>query len=449
MTSGDDGRSPGRGHTARALAALAIGTALGATAAGGTALLLYTGQGFIRAAGLLVSSTVMAVAAGIWAGTPDAEAARDGAGQVSMRARWTITIIMLIAAGLFAAFWSARAPFRSLALGGAVAVLLLLALPAYAAGSLLAGLQARDRARLRRAAAGGIAPAAVAGAATGVLLATAVLIQNTAPEGIYYGAAVLLSLTSLLDRWRGPHHVRGEDEMLDHATIITGVGARGQLGYALAARFAQAGARVMVTSRSPDIYALAEELSVHGRVQGVQADLSAVGAAESVVESVRREFGRLDSLVNSAGGLSIVAPVADTTPEQWQHETERNAGTALRMSRAALPLLRESHGAVVNFASLAADQPVAGLAAYSAAKAAVLALTRTLALEEAATGVRVNAVTPGLMDTDQNRAAAGDVVGTRFVARDDVASVVLFLAGPASRGVTGETVTVTVARVGG
>ena len=132
--------------------------------------------------------------------------------------------------------------------------------------------------------------------------------------------------------------------------------------------------------------------------------------------------------------------VVDTTPEEWQREIERNAGTALRLSRAALPLLRESRGSIVNFAAPAATRAVARLAAYSAAKAAVVALTRALAIEEKSNGVRVNAIAPGLMDTDQNRREMGEDV--TYVGRDDVASVALFLAGPASRGITGETVQV-------
>jgi hypothetical protein len=87
-------------HTRRNLAALAAGLTLGATAAAGTALLLYTGQGFLRAAGLLVSSTIMAVAAGVWAGGPDPQQA--GA-PVQSRGRWVLLIVSLLAGGVFAA----------------------------------------------------------------------------------------------------------------------------------------------------------------------------------------------------------------------------------------------------------------------------------------------------------------------------------------------------------
>jgi NAD(P)-dependent dehydrogenase (short-subunit alcohol dehydrogenase family) len=115
-----------------------------------------------------------------------------------------------------------------------------------------------------------------------------------------------------------------------------------------------------------------------------------------------------------------------------------NAETVLNMSRACLPLLRESRGAIVNFASPAGERAVATLGAYSAAKAAVIALTRSLALEELAAGVRVNAIAPGMIDTDQNRASAGP--DAKFVSREDVSNVVLFLVSDASKGITGQTI---------
>jgi NAD(P)-dependent dehydrogenase (short-subunit alcohol dehydrogenase family) len=419
--------------TGRTIAALAAGAALGATSAGGTALLLYTGQGFLRAAGLLIASTIMAVGAGIWAGGHDGGQSRP----ISTRLRWIAAIVAFAAGGLFAAYWGARAPLQSLAAGGAVAVLLVLALPAYTTGSLLAGLHARDRARLPRMAAGGVASAAVAGAAFGVLLATTVLIQTLEPHGLYYGAAALVSLASVLDWGTPPRPIRdGEISMNGHVSVITGVGRRGQFGYSLARRFVDAGARVVITDIGADVEAIAEELSEHGDVVAIRAQLLSDDGVESIMRVVRERFGRLDSLVNVAGGLTVVASIEDTTPEQWRREIERNAETALRMSRAALPLLRATSGAIINFASPAGERAGARLGAYSAAKAAVISLTRALALEERERGVRVNAIAPGVMDTEQNRTASGGE-GT-FVSRDEVADVVMFLVGPGARGVSGE-----------
>jgi NAD(P)-dependent dehydrogenase (short-subunit alcohol dehydrogenase family) len=425
----------------REWAAFIVGTVLGATAAAGNALLLYTGQGFLRAAGLLVSSTVMAVAAGVWAGAPE-EPADTVPGS---RARWVGVIAALLAGALFTALWGTRPAIRDLAAGGAFAVLLVLALPSYAAGALLTGLHARDRADSGAAIGGAVAAAALAGAAIGVLLATTVLIQRLEPWGIFLAGAALLAAAAAGEIRAQPRTLRRLDmDMRDHVVIITGVGHRGQLGFALARRFAAAGARLVLTARSAEVEEFAAEIAGGGgSAFGIAADLTDERAIERLMHAVRERYGRLDVLVNAAGGLSVTGPVAETTPEAWIRELERNAGTTLRMCRAALPLLRESGGAIINFASPAGQRAVANLGAYSAAKAGVIALTRALALEERGSGVRVNAIAPGMMDTEQNRQEAGDDGSTRFVAMEDVAGAALFLASREAKGISGETIQMT------
>ena len=227
--------------------------------------------------------------------------------------------------------------------------------------------------------------------------------------------------------------------------IVTGVGARGQVGFAVARALLAVGERVLVTARGAALDALATELaagSPAGNVAALRADLSTPAGAESVVAAARDRFGRLDLLVNVAGGLTVIKPLAETSPEEWTGEIERNARTAFLLCRAALPLLRASRGAIVNFASPAGLRAVRNLGAYSAGKAAVVALTRALALEEAAGGVRVNAVAPGMIDTEQNRAGVADSARVTWVTREQVAEAVLFLASPAASGITGETIVV-------
>jgi len=225
--------------------------------------------------------------------------------------------------------------------------------------------------------------------------------------------------------------------------IVTGVGARGQVGFAIAGALLRAGARVLVTGRGAEVEALAVELAAGGHdVAAVRADLTSQAGAETVAAAARARFGRLDALVNVAGGLTVVKPLAETEEAEWSRELDRNARTAFLMCRAALPLLRESGGAIVNFASPAAARPPATLGAYSAGKAAVVAITRTLAREEARHGVRVNAVAPGTIDTEQNRAAVHQGPPSPWVTREQVADVVLFLVGPGASGVTGEIIQV-------
>jgi NAD(P)-dependent dehydrogenase (short-subunit alcohol dehydrogenase family) len=416
--------------TRRGVAALAAGATIGAAIAAGTALLLYTGQGFLRAVGLLISSSIMAVAAGVWAGAPDDESLLPP----QTRGRWLAVVLSLLAAGVFSSAWSTRAALRELAFGGALAVLLLLALPAYTVGALLSGIQAREQHGSGRDDIGGLAATALAGAAFGVLLATTILIQNLEPYGIYYGAAALLALAAMMES-SAPAGT-GSSGMHDHVALITGAGRAGQVGHAIASRFVDAGAHVVITDIVEEVEQLAEQLG--GRVVAVRADLTSEADVQRLFDVVDKRLGRLDTLVNAAGGLTVIRSVADTTPEEWQRELQRNAETVLRASRAALPLLRTSRGAIVNFASPAGERASARLGAYSAAKAAVIALTRALALEEKEHGVRVNAIAPGMIDTRQNREDAAD--GTQFVTREEIADVVLFLAGDASRGISGETI---------
>jgi len=410
-------------HRGRAPGALIAGIALGATAAGGTALLLYSGSGFLRAAGLLISSTIMALAAGLWAGAPEDDE------RVAPGPRWFALVIMLLIGGVFAGLWTARDTLRDHPVGGAAAVLLVLALPAYTAGALLAALHAREP----DSRSGGVGAAAAAGGALGVLFAMSFLIRTLDANSLYYAAAVLVSVASLLDR--GPATSR--HNMRPHVAIITGVGSAGQLGFALAQRFLREGARVVITSRSESIHELAATLGT-AHVAAVQADLLDDAALQRVLDTARDRFGGVDSVIHAAGGLTLIRDVAHTADDEWRAEMQRNAETTLRIARAALPLLRESRGAIVTFASPAGERAVARLGAYSAAKAAVIALTRALALEEMAHGVRANCIAPGMMDTDANRADAAE--DARYVSRDDVASVAWFLATPASAGISGETI---------
>lgn len=422
-----DAPQPGPGG--RIFAAAALGAAVGATTSAGNALLLYTGQGFLRAAGLLFSSTMLAIAAGVWAGAAD-----EHDPPPSTRARWVTLVLTLLFGGVVTMAWSASAELRELALGGALAVLFILAVPAYTSGAVLSALHARLQHR-----GSGIAPAALGGAAIGVLVTTMLLIQNLAAFAIYYGAAVVMLLVGLTEARARPA-VGVSATMNGRVAIITGVGDRGQLGFTLAQKFLAAGAHIVITDPSPTVEQLAAELSPAGYVAAVRADLTNDDDVARVVAAASERFGRLDALINAADARAITTPDGATTAEPRQHEIQRNADAMLRTSRAALPLLRESRGIIVNFASPAELIGAADPGVYTTAEAAVVALTRTLALEEKANGVRVNAIASGIIDTAQNRQTAGDEAA--LVSRDDVASVALFLAGPEAAGISGQAVRV-------
>ncbi|MGH7552397.1 MAG: SDR family NAD(P)-dependent oxidoreductase [Longimicrobiales bacterium] len=425
------GHAPG---LVRDVAAFLVGLAVGAGTAAGSARLLYTGSGFLATAGFLLAVSVAALAAGYWVGAPENEAAPPP----SSGRRWLWLFLAFIVAAGFGLLWDTRPALRATALGGAAAVLLILAEPAYVSGSLLATLHVRGRAQRGPA---GTAVAAMLGAAAGLVISTTLLIPYLAAPAIYFGAAGLLAITGGIEAARRVQAATSKEKIMrDRVAIVTGVGNRGQVGFAIARRFLEAGCKLVITGHSASVHELAGELAGRGQVQAIQADLTEPADVQRVIDAAHQRFGRLDAVVNVAGGLSVIKPLAETETEEWRREIQRNADTTYHMCRAALPSLRESRGAIVNFAAPAGERAVPNLAAYSAGKAAVVALTRALALEEREHGLRVNAIAPGLIDTEQNRKTAAEGENSRYVTREEIAEVVLFLAGPASSGISGETI---------
>jgi len=353
-----------------------------------------------------------------------------------------LAVLSFAVAAVFATVWSASPGLRAAAAGRGAAVLLLLAHPAYAAGSLLAALTARGAPGRDGGGGAGVALGMLLGVAAGVALAAATLIPNFNPGTVLLGCGVAATGGAALDAVLGPGPAGEGGAMQGKVVLVTGVGSRGQVGYAIAEAFLAEGARLVVTSRSADIEQAARELGSQGDVLGVAADLTRPEDVETLMKAVRERYGRLDVVINTAGGLRVIKPLAETTPAEWDDEVDRNARTAFLVSCAALPLLRESRGAIVNFASPAGERAVARLGAYSAGKAGVIALTRTMALEEKRHGVRVNAVAPGMIDTEANRRSVEDPAKVKWVTREEIARVVLFLAGEASSGISGETIRV-------
>lgn len=419
------------------------GLVLGAGSFAAGALLLYTGRGLLSSVGSLTALALLAAAAGIWVGAPDGPVP----GHRRILGRWTFAIVSLVIASFVATFWLQSPMAQRTGWGGPVAFVLLLAEPAYAMGALLAGLEGRRRGWLggrwyaERAPGGraaGVAVPATAGAALGVALAASWLIPSFPPGLVFLGLALVLTGAGSLEMARTTDPE--EAWMAERVVIVTGVGDPGQVGYAVAEAFVARGARVLIVGRDEEVRDRARALGED--VTAIAADLTEGDSAAAVAEAAADRWGRVDVLVNVAGGLHVMKPVARTSPEEWDREVASNARTAFLMSRAALPLLRKARGSVINFASPAGIRAVGGMAAYSAAKAGVVALTRSLAKEEKDTGVRVNAIAPGMVDTAQNRAAAGGSAGSHWVSREQVVDVVLFLASEAGSGINGETIQV-------
>ncbi|MEO8262389.1 MAG: SDR family oxidoreductase [Pseudolysinimonas sp.] len=223
--------------------------------------------------------------------------------------------------------------------------------------------------------------------------------------------------------------------------IVTG-GASG-IGAATAALLAERGARVAVLDR--DISAVPEGLF------GVACDISDAGQVDAAVEAVVVKFGELDIVINNAG-IGATGDIAANDDDEWHRVLDVNVVGIARVTRAALPHLRESaRAAIVNTCSVVAAVGVPNRALYSASKGAVAALTLAMAADHVKEGIRVNAVTPGTADTpwvgrllgaaDDPDAAAAMLKARqpmgRLVTAAEVAHAIAYLASPASSSTTG------------
>jgi NAD(P)-dependent dehydrogenase (short-subunit alcohol dehydrogenase family) len=184
---------------------------------------------------------------------------------------------------------------------------------------------------------------------------------------------------------------------MERAALVTG-GSSG-IGLAIARLLRYEGYDLTLVSRTPEkIEAAAADLGA----TAVVADMADPDDCARAVAEHRERFGRLDVLVNSAG-VGIGGVVEDLSLKRLDQQLDINLRGLFLVTQAAIPLLRESRGWIVNLASIAGTLPMPGLAAYGATKAAVIALTRSLNAELGAAGVRAIAICPGFVDTPMAR----------------------------------------------
>jgi NAD(P)-dependent dehydrogenase (short-subunit alcohol dehydrogenase family) len=232
------------------------------------------------------------------------------------------------------------------------------------------------------------------------------------------------------------------------SALVTG-GTRG-LGRVMAEALAEAGASVCITSRSIDAArTAAEEIAAASgaRVEGIEAEVTTADGVNRLVDVAHRDFGRVDILVNNAG-VNIRGTVGELSESDWDTVLDTNLKGVFLLSRAFGPAMCERRwGRVINLSSMLASIGLPGRAPYAASKAGVVALTRVLALEWAASGVTVNAICPGPFATDMNRQLLNDPekyaafvqklpVG-RWGELHEIKGIVVFLASEASSFVTG------------
>lgn len=226
--------------------------------------------------------------------------------------------------------------------------------------------------------------------------------------------------------------------------VVTGVSGDGQVGQAVAKALAASGAALAISARTEgNVEARAQELRQAGaRVLAVPGSLTDEAQVQRLIDDTAKEYGRIDILVNLAGGLTRYKSAVEHSLQDWRAEVDNNLLSAFLTSRAAFPQLQAAGGgAIINFARAGLAQ--ANMVAYNCAKAGIEALTRTFALEGRDFGIRVNAIAPGLVDTASNIAAMKPKDLKRWAKRDDIADAVVFLASPAAAGITGQVVAVT------
>ena len=241
-----------------------------------------------------------------------------------------------------------------------------------------------------------------------------------------------------------------EDLLRGKTAIVTGA-SRG-IGAAIAHRLCEAGANVVVCSRSADaVGAVANTLAAKGyTVQAMAADISQKADVESLIKETTAQFSQIDILVNNAG-ITRDTLLMRLKDEDWHAVLQTNLTGTMYCTRAVLrPMIRQKSGRIINISSVVGLAGNAGQVNYAAAKAGIIGLTKATAKEVGARGITVNAIAPGFITTDmtaqiseQHQKQLLEMIPLReFGHPEDVADAVCFLASDAARYITGQTLQV-------
>ncbi|MDR3537871.1 MAG: SDR family NAD(P)-dependent oxidoreductase [Acetobacteraceae bacterium] len=228
--------------------------------------------------------------------------------------------------------------------------------------------------------------------------------------------------------------------------IVTGA-SRG-IGAAAAAALAQAGARVMLTARDGGLARdVARSIVAEGGIADARAcDVSDYAAVQALVAATQARFGRIDTLINNAGVIEPIGRIAETDPAAWARNIAINLTGAYYAIRAVLPeMIAGGGGTIVNVSSGAGIRPLEGWSAYCSGKAGLVMLTRAIALETAAQGIRVFGFQPGTTDTDMQVAIrASGINQISRIPRGDLtpvahpAAAIVYLCTPAADDLAGQ-----------
>ena len=232
-----------------------------------------------------------------------------------------------------------------------------------------------------------------------------------------------------------------------HGEIALVTGASRGIGAAIADTLAANGAKVIGTATTEaGAKAIGERLAAHGGV-GRMLNVTDGAAVEALIDGIAKEFGPISILVNNAG-ITRDQLLMRMKDDDWQVILDTNLTSVYRTSKAVMRgMMKARRGRIINIASVIGLTGNPGQANYAAAKAGIIAFSKSIAREIGSRGITVNVVAPGFIDTDmtkslaeeQRNALLGQIALGRLGAPDDIAQAVLFLASPAAAYITGET----------
>ncbi|MAT44213.1 MAG: 3-oxoacyl-ACP reductase [Anaerolineaceae bacterium] len=226
--------------------------------------------------------------------------------------------------------------------------------------------------------------------------------------------------------------------MKNNIVLITG--ASGNLGSAVVSLFEKNGSHLVLVDHAKERllkqFAFLENNDRHLIFEGVDGTDSE--SMKTVISRIKEKFGRLDVLVNTVGGFRAGPPLHETDLDTYELMFNLNVKSVFITSKFAIPLMLENkNGAIVHISSGAGLKGAANMAVYSAAKSAVIRFTESMAAELKSSGVRVNCILPGTIDTPQNREAMPKADFSRWVSPASLAEAIYFLTSSAARDVTG------------
>jgi NAD(P)-dependent dehydrogenase (short-subunit alcohol dehydrogenase family) len=224
--------------------------------------------------------------------------------------------------------------------------------------------------------------------------------------------------------------------MLEKVVLVTG--ADGGLGKFVTQAFLEVGATVVGASRG-----IQQSTFKSARFIALPAEVSSRETAQTLVDQALTHFGKLDVLVHTIGGFTGGASIADTDDATFLRMMNINLNSVFHVVRAALPVLRRAgDGRIIAIGSRAGVEPGPGVGAYSASKAAMVSLMKTVALENKDAGIRANVILPGTMDTPANRKAMPNADVSKWVRPSTVASLIVWLASDAGKDINGAAIPV-------